>query len=590
MDSPTEQIKKKIDIVEFIGSFISLKKSGRNFKAVCPFHQEKTPSFVVSPDRQIWHCFGACQEGGDIFRFLMKWENITFIEALRELAEKTGVKLQRITIEDKVWKKKERLILMNRLAGEYFNFILFKTDFGKKALDYLNKRQINKKIANKFQLGYAPQSWDSLLRFLKKKKFLDEEILEGGLVVKGERGGSYDRFRGRLIFPIHDARGNIIGFSGRTMDEKEKTAKYINTPETQIYHKRESLFGINLAKEAIKKQNSAVLVEGEFDMINPYQHGFENFVAIKGSAVTKEQLMLIKRYTNKIILALDADTAGEEAVKKGISEAEILDFETNVISFDFAKDPDEAIKTDLERFKKAVSKPVPVYDFIIETAKKKYPENDPFSKKRLADEVIVYIEKIRNPIVQSYYVKKLAGILDVNERSIEILIRRTRQKEKMYQGFRPVKKKTDETTRGITVQKYLLSLMFQSKDPYKTSEKIFKIISFEDLIIPSHYKIVDSLIRFQKKYPTGFNLNQFVKDLDKELQPVLDELYLFASTEIGLEKEKLERLIYEVKKIALKKNLGKILSSTEGEKKESEDKIKNLNTQLKEVEKKLTTL
>ncbi|MDH7476699.1 MAG: CHC2 zinc finger domain-containing protein, partial [Microgenomates group bacterium] len=204
MDSPVEEIKKKIDIVSFIGSFIALKKSGRNFKALCPFHQEKTPSFVVSPDRQIWHCFGACQEGGDIFRFLMKWENITFIEALRELAEKTGVRLRKITIEDKTWKKKERLITINQLSAEYFEFILHKTPFGKKCLKYLSDRGVNQKIASKFKLGYAPQSWDSLWPFLKKKKFSDQEIIESGLVVVRQQGGFYDRFRGRLIFPIKD--------------------------------------------------------------------------------------------------------------------------------------------------------------------------------------------------------------------------------------------------------------------------------------------------------------------------------------------------------------------------------------------------
>ncbi len=286
MEDVIAEIKKKIDIISFIGSFISVKKSGRNYKALCPFHQEKTPSFVISPDRQIWHCFGACQDGGDIIRFLMKWENITFIEALRELAEKAGVKLAKVNLEDKTWKKKERLLSINFLASEFFEYILQKTSIGEKAQSYLKKRKLDPRISKKFQLGYAPASWDSLLNFLKKKKFSEYEIVESGLMVKSERGRIYDRFRGRLIFPIKDARENVIGFSGRTLDENVKEAKYINTPETPLYHKRETLFGINVAKEAIKNEKNVMIVEGEFDVISPFQQGIENIVAIKGSALT----------------------------------------------------------------------------------------------------------------------------------------------------------------------------------------------------------------------------------------------------------------------------------------------------------------
>ena len=295
MENPIEEIKKKIDIVEFIGSFITLKKAGRNYKAVCPFHQEKTPSFVISPERGIWHCFGACGEGGDVIKFLMKWENITFIEALRELAKKTGVKLNKISFEDKIWQKKEKYLGMNQIAGEFFHYILKKTAFGKKASQYLKNRALNQSIIDKFQLGYSPSSWDSLKLFLKKKKYEEEEIMENGLLIRSERGSYYDRFRGRLMFPLKDGRNNILGFSGRILDEKEKEAKYINTPETPIYHKRETLFGINLAKEEIKKKQNAFIVEGEFDMIIPYQFGFSNFVAVKGTALTNEQLMLLKQ-------------------------------------------------------------------------------------------------------------------------------------------------------------------------------------------------------------------------------------------------------------------------------------------------------
>lgn len=606
MDSPVDEIKQKIEIIDFIGSFITLRKSGRNFKALCPFHQEKTPSFVVSPERQIWHCFGACQEGGDIFKFLMKWENITFFEALRELAEKAGVKLKKISFEDKTWQKKERLISMNILTEEYFQYLLFKTDYGKKAREYLTSRLINNSTAKKFQLGYAPQSWDSLLKFLKKKKFIEEELLEGGLVVKGERGSLYDRFRGRLIFPIKDVRGNIIGFSGRALEDQDNSAKYINTPETPIYHKKETLFGIDLAREAIKKEKNAILVEGEFDVISPYQSGFEHFVAIKGSAVTKEQLMLLKRYTNRITLALDADAAGEEAVKRGIEEAENLDLEIGIVSFNFAKDPDEAVNKDINRFKKIIKKPVPMYDFIIDISQKKYPEDDSFSKKMFADDVVPYIERIRNPIAQSYYVKKIARLLNVSENSVEILIKRIKQKSKSKQVFKLSQKKSNEGIRELTVQKYLLSLIFQSKNPHKIADKIFKIISPEDFFIPAFQKITKIFINNQAKSTTEFSAKKFINQLDKELQPVFDELYLFASSDADLilnevrdseskvqqafDEQKIERLVYEIKKLSLKRKITNLLCSGNSIYTESEQELKKFNRELKEVEKKLVAL
>src|SRR3990167_2175361 len=385
MESAIQEIKNKIDIVSFIGSFISIKKTGRNFKALCPFHQEKTPSFVISSDRQLWHCFGACQEGGDAIKFLMKWENITFIEALRELADKYGVPLKQVHYEDQEWKKKEKIMNINKLSTDYYEYLLQKTAYGKNAREYLKKRGLNKEVIGTFHLGYAPSSWNSLLKFLQKK-FSIMDILASGLIIKSERGTLYDRFRGRLIFPIKDTRGNVIGFSGRVLDSKAKEAKYINTPETLLYHKRETLYGIDLAKDMIKKQNNAYIVEGEFDVISPFQIGIGNAVAIKGSALTREQLMLLKRYTSKITLALDSDAAGEEAMKKGIEEAEDQEFDVEVAVFDGAKDPDEAARKDSVSFKKSLKKTIPFYDFIIQILLKKFPQDNPYNKKQIANE------------------------------------------------------------------------------------------------------------------------------------------------------------------------------------------------------------
>src|SRR3989339_1354908 len=587
MENPIEEIKKKIDIVEFISSFITLKKAGRNFKAVCPFHQEKTPSFVVSPERGIWHCFGACGDGGDVIKFLMKWENITFIEALRELAKKTGIKLNKISFEDKIWQKKERYLGMNQLASEFFHYILNKTNFGKKAGQYLKNRLLNQLIIDKFELGYSPSSWDSLKLFLKKKKYEEEEMLENGLLVKSERGSYYDRFRGRLMFPLKDSRSNVLGFSGRILEGSEKEAKYINTPETPIYHKRECLFGINLAIEEIKKQKNVFIVEGELDMITPFQHGFSNFVAIKGTALTSEQLKLLKRYTDKITLMMDADTAGIESIKRGIDEAEKFDFEIRVVTIDFAKDPDEALKKDPDKFKKLITKSVPIYDFLIETAQKKYPEESAFAKKKIGEEVLPMIEKITNPIVRTFYVKKIAEIIGVSENTIENLISQLKRK-RIQQSLNKIKySKPVEDSRELTINKYVLSILFQSEDPKLNYNYVFEILKSEYFLHPSYGKIFHLFFDELEKN-NKINIDNFGNKLPGEIRPIFDEIFLFASTDHNLSNESLDRLVLEIKKYYFKREIKKILSEEETEEKKKQ--LIKISQNLKEVEKKLISL
>jgi DNA primase len=590
MESTLEEIKSKIDLVDFISAFVSLKKTGRNFKGNCPFHQEKTPSFVVSPERQIWHCFGACQEGGDVFKFIMKQENISFIEAVKELADKLGIKLKRFEYQDKVWEKKERLLAINSLAKDYFSYILEKSQFGEKARDYLEKRKINSKVIKKFELGYAPASWNSLQTFLQRKKFSQNEIYDVGLLVKNDQGRFYDRFRGRLVFPLKDARGNTIGFSGRLLDPDEKNAKYVNSPETAVYHKRESLFGIHLAKEAIKKEGRAVLVEGEFDVISPYQHGLENFVAIKGSAVTEEQLLLLKRYTNRIDLALDADVAGEEAIKRGIQAAEKFDFDIGIIVVTGGKDPDEAVQKDPAAFKENLKKVTPVYDFIIDINLKKYPGNDPYSKKKIVDEVIPYFVKIRNPVVSSYYIKKLARLMDIDEKSIETLMRRFYFKEKKREIFRPVSTPVDRLSREAALQKYILSLIFQNRQSRAMVEDILKILELDDFFNNSYRKIFELYVKSVYDQKIDFQLNDFVKLLPAEARPVFDEIYLFASAESELGETDYKKLAYEIKRYSLKKKIREIMAGDTVLTTEKEQALTLMNNKINEMEKSMDKL
>ena len=586
MKNIIEEIKKKVDIVEFISSFISLKKAGRNYKALCPFHQEKTPSFIVSPERQIWHCFGACNEGGDVIKFLMKWENITFYEALKELAKRVGVSIKKIDFEDKVWQQKKLFLEMNSIAAEFFQYALWKTNFGKKALDYLYQRKIKNETIKKFGLGYAPFSWDSLLSFLKKKKYEEEEMFENGLVFKNEKGRFCDYFRGRLIFPIRDSRSNIIAFSGRTLKDEEKEAKYINTKETVLYHKRETLFGIDLAKESIKKENNVYIVEGEFDVISPYQNGFTNFVAIKGAVLTKEQLMLLKRYTERITLTLDNDVSGEQAAKRAIEEAEKFDFDIKIVTFSFAKDPDEAVKKDISLFKKTIKNPIGIYDFLIEKIFKKYPEKDAFAKKKISDELIPFVSEIKNPIVQSHYVKKIATLLEVSEKSIQYLIKKNILIKKRNLEFIPKSKKTNDS-HLILAEKYILSLIFQSESAFYLADIVFSIISPKDFQLPALEKIASLFLEYKARNEK-FILEDFIKSFSPELKSVFEEIFLLASVDLKLKKEKIEKLAYQIKKSSLKNQIKNLLSKKEEDVKI--EKLKEINNQLKEVEKKLISL
>lgn len=584
MDNQIDEIKKRIDIVDFIGGYVEVKKTGRNFKACCPFHQEKTPSFVISPDRQIWHCFGSCGDGGDIIKFLMKWENITFYEALKELADKVGVKLESVGFEDKEWSVKDKIIKVNNAAASFFEYLLQQTSFGEHARQYLLNRKVNLLIAKKFQLGYAPQSWDSLLKFLKKKGFSEEDQFQAGLLVKNESGHYYDRFRGRLMFPIRDTKAHVIGFSGRLLGTDDKAAKYVNSPETPIYHKRESLFGIHLAKDAIRKEGNVLLVEGEFDMITPYMHGIEHVVAIKGSAVTQDQLTILKRYTQKITLALDSDAAGEEAIKRGINEAEKQELEIQVVKFSSGKDPDEAARNNFIQFKKDLQSPVPLYDFLINVAKEKYPDQTPFHKKKIGDEILPVLSQIQNPIVQSHYIRALAQLLEVSEVSIQdTLKKKNRQKTQTSRHF--VKKDQEIMPRNEMMQRYLMSCLLQSEHVYETATIIFTDIKPEDFSIPSLGKIAQEFLNYKSSHQ-HFDVKDFFSVLPSELSVVADEIFLYATSSLEYADQDLKKLVYEVKKDGLKKKMTMLLSQESDRSQDADIEVSKIDAELKELDKK----
>lgn len=589
--SDAELVKSKIDIVDFLSGYISLKKAGRNFKALCPFHSEKTPSFTVSVERQTWHCFGACSEGGDVITFLQKWENLEFIEALKILAEKAGIKLSNYVPSESI-KLKDKLYEINHLASEYYHFILTRHLMGDKARIYLRNRGVREGIIDTFMLGYAPASWDNLKNFLQKKGYNEADILEAGLLVKSDRGVYYDRFRGRLIFTIKDARGQIIAFSGRKLPpENNKEAKYINSPETPIYIKGNTLYGLDIVKEQIKKANEAILVEGEFDMLSSFQTGVSNVAAIKGTALTEGQILLLKRYTENLVLALDSDIAGNEAAMRGIEMADSSGLNVKLVKVENGKDPDELIRKAPHLWKEAVKKPIGVYDFILQKAFLKYDKNDVWGKKKIGMETLPFLKKISNPIVKSYYIRHLAEQLEVTEDSIEESMAKVENKKKLNVENPYIIK---SYKREEILEEYILALLLQSDNPKESYGIVSSIFNLDDLCQSAIKKIFEIIAVYFIKHDK-LDSNSINKILTPEVLPVFNKAYLIDVDSIVHSdnlKNELVKIALEIKKIAIRREINSIstkIGKLEIEKKEPEiikdnQQIKNLIIKLKKLE------
>lgn len=585
MENAVDEIKKKLDIVDYIGRFVELKRSGRNFRGLCPFHQEKTPSFFVNSDRQLWRCFGACQSGGDVIAFLMKWENITFYEALKELAQETGVKLETTAFEDRAWQQKEKLVNIHSLAMKYYHYLLTEHGSGQQARDYLKERGISEKIQKTFQLGYAPSSWDSLSAYLKKKGLSHEDLLTAGLVIKSAKGSYYDRFRNRLMFPIIDARDYVIAFSGRTLQKDTKEAKYINSPETSLYHKRETLYGIHVAKEHIRAEKKTVIVEGEFDMISCFVHGIDNVVAVKGSIVTKEQLVLLKKYTDHLVLALDADFSGTETTLRAIRDAEAMDMRIDVITFDFGKDPDEALKNDPIAFKKLLTHPMPLYDFVIDTAVKRHNIEDVFEKKQAVEEIMPFIVTIENPIIKTHYVKKVASILSTEESAIASVLKNYLFKQKRKTRRMP-KAAIQEKDKFEIMQKTVLACIVQNDYPRTAYEEVAKIMHDDDFSIPS-YKELFTIIGIVSKLKTKDFVQELIKKLPPPLLDVCDTVLLTDTSKLldNADNRNIKKISLHTKRLSIKNAIKTILQQDE-----NDDDVATLSKKLARVEKELSLL
>ncbi len=546
-----EKIKQKLDVVDIIGERLQLKKAGRNFKAPCPFHNEKTASFVVSPERQIWHCFG-CQKGGDLFTFIQEYENVTFSEALKELANKAGVKLVASPARSDRERKQELIYSLNHLSAQFYNYLLLSHPAGKRALSYLTeKRKMTIPLIKTFMLGVAPGN-DALVKYLiGKKKYKEEDLLFAGLAFQRGRGVS-DFFRDRIVFPIIDHRGNIVAFSGRALDD-QTLPKYVNTRETPVYIKGDTLFGLNLARDGIKSEGKVILVEGEFDVITAHREGITNIVAVKGTALTENQIKLLKRFTQKFAFCFDTDLAGNAAQRRGLQMIEHEGITATVIVPPAGKDPDELLNENPVSFKIAVKDDVNVYDFVINSATSESDNETAEGKKKILEQVLPFLAVIENEVIKEHYLKKLADKLGTSLDSV------IKQADK---ALRP-EQKIQETTpsaqlpREEILEIYLVSLIFQSQNPKLAITNVRKIFDGITLSTVSLEKVLKHLSHYEQKEST-FSPKDFVASLPSELHIPFDTSYLAPIPEFLDEEHKaqeIEKIAKQVKTYSIRRNL-----------------------------------
>lgn len=525
ISSPVDEIKNKLDIVEVIQGYIRLQKAGRNYKALCPFHSEKAPSFMVSPEKQMWHCFG-CNKGGSIFDFIMEMEGVEFGDALRMLAQRAGVELKKVDPQLKT--ERTRIYEICHLANQFFIKQLEASQTGTNIQQYLSQRGLKPTTIKDWQLGYAPNQWRALLGFLKGRGYPEEEISKAGLIVKKEgKNEYYDRFRDRIIFPIDDLNGLVIGFTGREnpYQPDSRMGKYINTPNTLIYDKSQVIYGLNRAKLDIKKENLCVLVEGQMDVLMTHQAGFKNVVASSGTALTEKQLRIIKRYTENLATAFDMDLAGQTATKRGIDLAIYFGFNTKVISLPKQEDPADCLLKNPSLWSQLVDQASGLIEFYFENAFSKYEGETVEDKKEITKIILPVIKKIPNKIEQAHWLQELARRLKVQEGALveemkKIIEENQIAKEEIvWNKLSQQKGKTD-------LEEYTLGLILTNLRKLKRFKK-------EPAYLFTNLELAE-LFKNLKKNKGKIKLKIFREDLPVNLVNRLDELVFKAEAQKSL--------------------------------------------------------
>jgi len=520
----TEEIKQKIDLADLIGEYLKLTPAGSNLRGLCPFHNEKTPSFMVNGEKQIWHCFG-CGLGGDHFSFVQKMEGVEFPEALRMLANRAGVKLE--TYKPDEQNQHSRLLDLCGLAAKHWRQLLLEDNEAGIARDYLKKRGVTSQISEDFLLGYSKESWDDLIQFALKRGFSLKELSDAGLSVVGQNNKPHDRFRARLMFPLRDIHGNVVGFTSRKLKEDDFGGKYINSPQTIIYNKSKLLYNLNLAKTEIKRLDYAILVEGNMDAISVYQSGTKNVIAVSGTALTLDQLTLLKRYTSSVMIAFDADSAGERANLRGVDLAWTLGFNVKVIVMPKGEDPDSVASKSADLWRSLIKKSYPLMDYVFEATKSGLDLTGRVDhKKKFTAKLLPLIVKMGNEVEKAHYLKKLADTINIAEAVIVKLA------GDIKNPVKPVVAKPTITTivpdRERAIAENFLTLIIKFPDLFKNEI----IANIPDLGYPATHNLYVKLINCYNK-----DCNLTENFLKQELLPdefsYFSELSMLAEEQFG---------------------------------------------------------
>ena len=499
--SAVDEVKARLDIVEVVGSYVTLQKAGRYFKANCPFHTEKTPSFYVYPDRQSWHCFGACATGGDVISFMQRKENLDFTGTLRVLAERAGIELRN---DGPRRQELKTLQDANEAASLYFHSLLQSSE---RAQAYIETRGLDSKTVSDFQIGYAPPGWENLRNYLTGRGYTEAQLVEAGLLVESDpdrgSGRPYDRFRDRLIIPIRDDRGRIAGFGGRELpggDASQAGAKYVNTPQSPVFDKSSLLYGLDRAKEEIRRLGVAVIVEGYMDVIAAHQYGYKNVVASMGTALTEKQAGLLQRFAERVVLAMDADEAGKAANLRAIQVVAAAERPTRVqgrprmldirvLALPRGKDPDELIRSEAGAWELAVEAAKPVVDHLIAVTTTGLDLSQPRDRSTLVTEVLPAIAEVADPVLRAHYLQRLSRLARVSEEALRLEMPRRSRQRTTTSGAAPVTpvRLGARTAGGTQREGFCLALLYASPGlrrlGLEISENLFSLSENRELYL-----------------------------------------------------------------------------------------------------------
>ena len=588
-DEILEEVRQNSDIVNIISQYVSLKRSGRNFFGLCPFHNEKSPSFSVSPDKQIFHCFG-CGVGGNVFTFVSKIEGINFKETVQMLAERANIVLP--VIENNEDNKKEELKVkvykVNEFAAEYYHQNLYKPT-AKPAQEYVKKRKLNNETLKEYKIGYSGK-FDELYKALKKEGFGEQEILESGLVNKNENGTYIDRYRNRLMFPICDTRNRVIAFGGRVLDDSKP--KYINSPENVVYSKSRNLFGLNVAKKG--NTQKMLIVEGYMDTISLHQRGITNVVAPLGTAFTQQQGWLLRRNTEQIILSFDADGAGQTAIMRSLEILQNMGCDIRILQMDGAKDPDEyIIKYGVARFNKLIENAISLIEFKVKILKKDLNLDNTNDKIKFLNQIAKIISQLDNPMEREIYIDKIAKEYNISKNSIQAqidkLVYASSKGGKILEKAKPVitkiqLNKSSEISESIKKRENtIISLLLEGE--VEIYEKIKEKIKPEDFQDTVNRKIIEEIYKeFEKQ---NFNSNSIIDLFDDEIQSHITMIMAY-DYEITDKNKAIEDIILNYEKEKLNERKMQILEmldkeNNEEQKKELEKELNNVIISLAKI-------